>query len=97
MQVFSKIAFAAVAAAIVVPASAEPTIYGRAGSPVGAERIQQVAQTAGPAPTAEFDPGYGRAGGAVVTAQARPVKSATNVEVAAQWFGRNGGPLPFGG
>jgi hypothetical protein len=97
MNAFSKIAFAAVAAAIVVPASAEPTIYGRAGGPVGAERIQQVAQADGPAPTAEFDAGYGRGGGAVVTAQAKPVKSATSVEVTAHWFGRNGGPLPFGG
>ena len=97
MNLFNKIAFAAVAAAIVAPAAAgELTFHGRAGGTVGAERIQQVAQTAGPAPTAQFDAGYGRAGGPV-TAQARPVKEASKVQAATQWFGRAGGPLPFGG
>jgi hypothetical protein len=97
MKAFANIALAAVAAVVLVPAhAAEVNFYGRAGGTVGAERIQQIARTASPTRAAEFDPGYGRAGGAVVTAQAKEVKS-TPVAVATEWYGRAGRPLPFGG
>ena len=98
MKAVGKIALVAVAAALVVPALAgEVHSYGRAGGAVGAERVEQVASYVSPQDLREFDAGYGRAGGSAATA---PVQSATpqrKVDVAAAWFGRAGGPLPFGG
>jgi hypothetical protein len=101
MQVVAKFAFAALAAALVLPASAAE--YGRAGGTVGAERIQQIAQRtqrASHSTQVTFQQGPGRAGGAAVYAILNTTPASkvagNNVQVA-QWYGRAGGPLPFGG
>ncbi len=98
MKAFGMLALAAAAAALVIPAMAgEITSYGRAGGAVGAERIEQVASYVSPRDLSEFDAGHGRAGGPVAAAQVRTVKPTGKVNVAVDWYGRAGGPLPFGG
>lgn len=98
MKAVERIALAAVAAALVVPAlAAGVPSYGRAGGAVGAGRVEQVASYVSPRDLREFDTGYGRAGGAVARAPVRAATPDREIDVAAAWFGRAGGPLPFSG
>ncbi len=97
MKAVRRIVLAAVTAALVVPALAgEIRWYGRAGGAVGAERVEQVASYVSPEDLRDFDAGYGRAGGASAAAPVRATPE-RKVDVAAAWFGRAGGPLPFSG
>ena len=97
MTAVGRIMLAAVAVAAVVPALAgEIYWYGRAGGAVSAERAEQVASYVSPQDLREFDAGYGRAGDSAATAPVRAT-SERKVDVAAAWFGRAGGPLPFSG
>lgn len=69
MQAFARIAIAAAAAAVFIPAVAgEIQFYGRAGGPVGAERVARIASYVSPRDLREFDSGDGRAGGPVAAA-----------------------------
>ena len=105
MKVFAKLALAAAAAAIVIPAGAADgaaTVYGRAGGTVADQRIQQIANssTRDSVAASEFDTGLGRAGGPAAFVVAKSVTTDATREqtvAAVSWYGRAGRPLPFGG
>lgn len=104
MKVFAKFAVAAAAVAIVIPASASDStavFYGRAGGTVADQRIHQIANIATQDLAAsELDTGLGRAGGPATFAVAKtPTTNSARQQTvtAVQWYGRAGGPLPFGG
>src|SRR5262245_1026198 len=97
MRTTARIALAAAVAAMVVPAlAADVQSYGRAGGPVGAQRVEQLARYVSPKDLREFDAGYGRAGGPVATMR-KPAPAPKTDVAAVSWFGRAGAPLPFGG
>jgi hypothetical protein len=94
---FAKIALAVTAASLVPTVLASEVGYGRAGGVVGAQRIEQIASYVSPRDLREFDTGDGRAGAAAALGPARATPPARKVEVAATWYGRDGGRLPFPG
>jgi hypothetical protein len=94
-------ALGAIALALLVgyAASAAAADYGRAGGPVGADRIVKVARTTVMSAhgNADFSKWYGNAGGpvgadAIARVAQAPVTPAGDVDYN-QWYGRAGGPI----
>jgi hypothetical protein len=94
-------AFGAIALALLVGSTTDALAadYGRAGGPVGAERIVKVARTTVMSAhgDADFSKWYGNAGGPV---GADAIASVAKAQVTpfgdvdySQWYGRAGGPI----
>jgi len=100
----SKIEILLVAAAIAIPSLAlaadNVTVYGRAGTAVGADRIQQLSTLKSTPVQGEVANWYGRAGGPVgeqrVATVSPPKVYAAGDHKLPVVYGRAGVPLPFG-
>ena len=99
----SKTEILLVAAAIAIPsltlAADNTTVYGRAGTAVGAERVEQLATLKSTPVQADVSNWYGRAGGPVgaerVASVSAPKAYAAGEPKLPVVYGRAGVPLPF--
>jgi hypothetical protein len=73
-------------------------VYGRAGIPVGAERIAEIARTPAKPSDRDFSKWHGNAGGPVGADAIQQVLNAPHTVLSgdtdfSQWYGRAGGPV----